>query len=123
MGNGIRIAKEFGLLVPTKIWLDYERIKNTYKLTQQGAIHIPNVFPVRVKEEPIEIISDDEADIEQTNGNMMKHELEMRFSQMHVLSTIYKELMQCVIITFRRTWQQLWPPLKDPKPWYVKTYF
>jgi hypothetical protein len=58
---------------------------------------------VRVKEEPIEIISDDEADTEQTNGNMMKQELEMRFSQMHVLSTIYKELMQCVIITFRRT--------------------
>jgi hypothetical protein len=69
MGNGIKIAKEFGFLVPTKIRLNYERIKNTYKLTQLGAIHIPNVFPMRVKEEPIEIISDDEADTEQTNGN------------------------------------------------------
>jgi hypothetical protein len=68
MINGIRIAKEFGFLVPTKIRLDYEGIKNIYKLTQLGAIHIPNVFPMPVKEEPIEIISDDEADTEQTNG-------------------------------------------------------
>jgi hypothetical protein len=44
------------------------RNKNIYKLTQLGPIHIPNVFPVRVKEEPIEIISDDDADTEQTNG-------------------------------------------------------
>jgi hypothetical protein len=68
MGNGIKIAKEFGFLVPTKIRLDYEGNKNMYKLTQLGPFHIPNVFPVRVKEEPIEIISDDDADTEQTNG-------------------------------------------------------
>jgi hypothetical protein len=33
MGSGIRIAKEFGFLVPTKIRLDYEGVKNIYKLT------------------------------------------------------------------------------------------
>jgi hypothetical protein len=68
MGNGIKIAKEFGFLVPTKIRLDYEGIKNMYKLTQLGPIYIPTVFPARVKQEPIEIISDDDTDTEQTNG-------------------------------------------------------
>ena len=67
MGNGIKIAKEFGFLVPTKIRLDYEGIKNMYKLTQLGPIYIPTVFPARVKQEPIEIISDDDTDTEQTN--------------------------------------------------------
>jgi hypothetical protein len=68
MGSGIRIAKEFEFLVPTKIRLDYEGLKNIYKLTQLGAIHIPDVFPMQVKEEPVEIISDDEAEIEQINN-------------------------------------------------------
>jgi hypothetical protein len=49
MVSGIRIAKEFGFLVPTKIRLDYEGVNNIYKLTQLGAIHIPNVFPMQVK--------------------------------------------------------------------------
>ena len=67
MGSGIRIAKIFGFLLPTKVRLDYEGGQNLYKLTQLGTVHIPNVFPVQVKEEPIEIISDDDAEVEQVN--------------------------------------------------------
>jgi hypothetical protein len=63
MGSGIRIAKEFGFLLPTKVRLEYEGLENVYTLTQLGTVHIPNVFPVQVKEEPIQIISDDEADV------------------------------------------------------------
>ena len=67
MGPGVRIARAFGIENPTRVRLDYEGAQNSYKLTRLGDIHIPNVFPARVKEEPIEILSDNEMEVEEVN--------------------------------------------------------
>jgi hypothetical protein len=67
MGPGVRIARAFGIKNPTRVRLDYEGAQNVYKLTRLGDIHVPNVFPTHVKEEPIEIFSDDEMEVEKVN--------------------------------------------------------
>jgi uncharacterized membrane protein YdbT with pleckstrin-like domain len=65
MTPGVRVAKEFGFEVPTKVRLDYDGAKNLFRLTRLGNIQVPNVFPARVKEEPIEIVSDNEMEEEE----------------------------------------------------------
>jgi uncharacterized membrane protein YdbT with pleckstrin-like domain len=65
MTPGVRVAKEFGFEVPTKVRLDYDGAKNLFRLTRLGNIQVPNVLPARVKEEPIEIVSDNEMEEEE----------------------------------------------------------
>ena len=64
MKDGIKIAKAFGFVNPTKARLDFQTVENFFKLTPIGDLQIPYVFTVHVKEEPIEIVSDDEIEVE-----------------------------------------------------------
>ncbi|XP_039690042.1 uncharacterized protein [Medicago truncatula] len=65
MTPGVRVAKVFGCEVPTRVRLDYDGAKNFFRLTPLGNILVPNVFPTRVKEEPIQIVSDNEMEEEE----------------------------------------------------------